>query len=153
DHEKILRASQILVEERVAQPILLGDLEKIRDKADDLGVNLDGVEMMNPADSPFREQYLQELYRLRQRRGVTLSGARKSIDNRTLYGCLMVHLGDADALLAGVTQHYPDTIRPALQIVKVREGLHKVSALYIMVTKRGDLYFLADVAVNIDPSA
>jgi len=75
------------------------------------------------------------------------------IDNRTTYGCLMVHLGDADALLAGVTQYYPDTIRPALQIIKVREGLHKVSALYTMVTKRGDLYFLADVAVNIDPTA
>jgi malate dehydrogenase (oxaloacetate-decarboxylating)(NADP+) len=153
DHEKILRASQILVEENIAHPILLGDDKKIRTKASDLGVDLDGVCLMNPAQSPFREQYIQELYKRRQRRGVTLSEARELLDNRTTYGCLMVHLGDADALLAGVTQHYPDTIRPALQIIKVREGLHKVSALYTMVTKRGDLYFLADVAVNIDPTA
>jgi malate dehydrogenase (oxaloacetate-decarboxylating)(NADP+) len=153
EHEKILRAAQILVEEKIAQPILLGDDKKIRDKAADLGVDLDGVRVLNPAKSPFREHYIQEFYRLRQRRGVTLSEARELVDNRTTYGCLMVHLGDADALLAGITQHYPDTIRPALQIIKVREGLHKVSALFTMVTKRGDLYFLADVAVNIDPTA
>jgi malate dehydrogenase (oxaloacetate-decarboxylating)(NADP+) len=153
DHEKILRASRILVEEKIAQPILLGDDKTIREKAADLGIDLEEVGIMNPAKSPFRERYIQELYRLRQRRGVTLSEARELIDDRTTYGCLMVHLGDADALLAGVTQYYPDTIRPALQIIKVREGLHKVSALYTMVTKRGDLYFLADVAVNIDPTA
>ena len=153
DHEKILRASRILVEEKIAQPILLGDDKIIREKAADLGIDLADVGIMNPAKSPLREHYIQELYRLRQRRGVTLSEAKELIDNRTTYGCLMVHLGDADALLAGVTQYYPDTIRPALQIIKVREGLHKVSALYTMVTKRGDLYFLADVAVNIDPTA
>jgi len=153
EHEKILRAAQILVEEKIAQPILLGDDKKIHDKASDLGVHLEGVSVLNPANSPFREHYIRELYRLRQRRGVTLSEAKELVDNRTVFGCLMVHLGDADALLAGITQHYPDTIRPALQIIKVREGLHKVSALFTMVTKRGDLYFLADVAVNIEPTA
>jgi malate dehydrogenase (oxaloacetate-decarboxylating)(NADP+) len=65
----------------------------------------------------------------------------------------MVHMGDADALVAGVTQHYPDTIRPALQVIKVRDGIHKVSALYTLVTRKGDMLFLADCAVNIDPSA
>jgi malate dehydrogenase (oxaloacetate-decarboxylating)(NADP+) len=65
----------------------------------------------------------------------------------------MVHLGDADALVGGVTQHFPDTIRPALQVIKPRPGLHKVSGLYALVTKRGDMYFLADCTVNIEPSA
>jgi malate dehydrogenase (oxaloacetate-decarboxylating)(NADP+) len=66
---------------------------------------------------------------------------------------MMVHMKDADALVAGVSQHYPDTIRPALQVIKVRDDVHRVSALYVIVSKRGDVFFLADVAVNIDPTA
>ncbi len=66
---------------------------------------------------------------------------------------MMVHMGDADALVAGVTQHFPDTIRPALQIVRMREGLHKVSGCYPLVTRSGDMYFLADTSVNIEPTA
>jgi malate dehydrogenase (oxaloacetate-decarboxylating)(NADP+) len=62
-------------------------------------------------------------------------------------------MGDADALVSGVTQHFPDTIRPALEIVRVREGLHKVSGCYAMITRKGDVYFLADTSVNIDPTA
>ena len=88
-----------------------------------------------------RERYIQELYRLRQRRGVTLTEARTLIDNRNVFGSMMVHMGDADALVSGVTQHYPDTIRPALQIVRVREGLHKVSGCYAMITRKGDCVF------------
>jgi malate dehydrogenase (oxaloacetate-decarboxylating)(NADP+) len=65
----------------------------------------------------------------------------------------MLHMGDADALVSGVSQHFPDTIRPALEIVRVREGLHKVSGCYAMITKKGDIYFLADTSVNIDPTA
>ena len=65
----------------------------------------------------------------------------------------MVRLGDADALLAGITQHYPDTIRPALEVIPVREGLRRVSGLYLMITMKGDLYFFADATVNIEPSA
>jgi len=65
----------------------------------------------------------------------------------------MVHMGDADALVGGVTQHFPDTIRPALQVIKPKPGLHRVSGLYALVTKRGDIYFLADCTVNIEPSA
>ena len=65
----------------------------------------------------------------------------------------MVHLGDADALVGGETQHFPDTIRPALQVIKPRSGLHKVSGLYALVTRRGDLFFLADCTVNIEPNA
>ena len=65
----------------------------------------------------------------------------------------MVHLADADALVGGETQHFPDTIRPALQVIKPRSGLHKVSGSYALVTRRGDLFFLADCTVNIEPSA
>ena len=97
--------------------------------------------------------YVQELFRLRQRRGVTLSEARELINDRDVFGSLMLHMGDADALVSGVTRHFPDVIRPALQIVRMREGLHKVSGCYAMITRAGDLYFLADTSVNIEPTA
>ena len=66
---------------------------------------------------------------------------------------MMVRMGDADALVSGVTQNYPDTIRPALQVIGVREGIHKVSGIYLLITRKGDLYFLADATVNIEPTA
>jgi malate dehydrogenase (oxaloacetate-decarboxylating)(NADP+) len=66
---------------------------------------------------------------------------------------MMVRMGDADALVAGISQNYPDTIRPALQVIGVREGIHKVSGIYLIITRKGDLYFLADATVNINPSA
>ena len=93
------------------------------------------------------------MFRLRQRRGVTLAEARTLINDRNIFGSMMVHMGDADALVSGVTQHFPDTIRPALQIVRMREGMHKVSGCYPMITRKGDLLFLADTSVNIDPTA
>jgi malate dehydrogenase (oxaloacetate-decarboxylating)(NADP+) len=153
DNEKILRACHTLVEEKIAKPILLGNAATIHAKAAELGVDLTGMALVDPADSVLREIYVQELFRLRQRRGVTLSEARSLIDNRNVFGSMMVHMGDADALVSGVTQHFPDTIRPALQIVRMREGLHRVSGCYGMITRKGDIYFLADTSVNIEPTA
>ena len=153
ENEKVLRASHILFEERIARPILLGNERNIRTRAEGLGVPLNGAEIVDPKDSAWREVYVQEFYWLRQRRGVTLTEARDSIDNRNVFGSLMVHMGDADALVSGVTQHYPDTIRPALQIIKVRDGVHKVSGMYVLITRRGDMLFLADCSVNVEPSA
>jgi malate dehydrogenase (oxaloacetate-decarboxylating)(NADP+) len=153
EHEKILRACHILLDEKIAKPILLGNQYAIRNKAADLGITLEGMEIVDPADTPHRERYLTELYRIRQRRGITLTEARELLHNHNIFGSLMVRLGDADALVSGLTQHYPDTIRPALQIIKVREGLHKVCGLYTLITRRGDLFFLADTTVNIEPTA
>jgi malate dehydrogenase (oxaloacetate-decarboxylating)(NADP+) len=153
EHEKILRACHLLTDEQIAHPILLGNELAIRAKAADLSISLEGMEIVDVAKSDRRESYIQELYRVRQRRGVTLSEARELVNNRTMFGSLMVHMGDADALVSGVTQHYPDTIRPALQVIKVRDDVHKVSGLYTLVTRKGDLLFLADCSVNIDPTA
>ena len=153
DHEKILRACHTLVEENIAIPILLGNAHAIRKNIAELGLDLHGVRVVDPAGSPLRERYIQELFRLRQRRGMTLSEARKQIDNRNVFSSMMLHMGDADALVSGVSQHFPDTIRPALEIVRVREGLHKVAGCYAMITRKGDIYFLADTSVNIDPTA
>jgi malate dehydrogenase (oxaloacetate-decarboxylating)(NADP+) len=153
ENEKILRACHWLLEEKIAVPILLGDANIIESKARELGAAIHGVEIVNPQDAPYREAYIQELFRLRQRRGVTLSEAHTAINNPNIFGPMMVHMGDADALVSGVTQYFPDVIRPALQIVRMREGLHKVSGCYLLVTRTGDLYFLADTSVNIEPTA
>jgi len=153
DNEKILRACHSILEEKIATPILLGNAATIEAKAVGLGLDLTGSNIVDPASSPSREAYIQELFRLRQRRGVTLTEARTLIDERNIFASMMVHMGDADALVAGVTQHFPETIRPALQIIRMREGLHKVAGCYPLITRDGQLLFLADTSVNIDPSA
>jgi malate dehydrogenase (oxaloacetate-decarboxylating)(NADP+) len=153
DNEKILRACHTLVEEKIAKPVLLGDAATIQAKAKEFDADLEGMRIVDPATSPLREAYVQELFRLRQRKGVTLREANILIGDRNVFGSMMVHMGDADALVSGVTQHFPDTIRPALQIVRMREGLHRVSGCYAMITRKGDIYFLADTSVNIEPTA
>jgi len=153
DNEKILRACHTILEEKIARPILIGNPGTIHAKAAELGLNLKDVQIVDPAASPLREAYIQELFRLRQRRGVTLTEARTLIDEPNIFASMMVHMGDADALVSGVSQHFPDTIRPALQIVRMREGLHKVAGCYPLITRDGQLLFLADTSVNIDPTA
>ena len=153
DNEKILRACHQILDEKIATPILIGNPAIIHAKTAELGLDLGKARIVDPAASPLRESYIQELYRLRQRRGVTLSEARTLIDDRNIFASMMVRMGDADALVAGVSQHFPETIRPALQIIRVREGLHKVAGCYPMVTLKGELYFLADTSVNVEPTA
>ena len=118
-----------------------------------MGLHLDGVTIVDPETAPRRQEYVRELYRLRQRRGVTLGSADELMNDRNIFGSMMVRMGDADAIVSGVTQNYPDTIRPALQVIGVREGIHKVSGVYLIITRKGDLYFLADATVNIEPTA
>jgi malate dehydrogenase (oxaloacetate-decarboxylating)(NADP+) len=153
ENEKILRACHSLVEDKVAKPILLGNVAVVQARAKELGLSLEGIKIVDPAVSELREFYIQELFRLRQRRGVTLSEARALIPDHNVFGSMMVHMGDADALVAGVSQHFSDTIRPALQIVRMREGLHRVSGCYALITRKGDVLFLADTSVNIEPTA
>ena len=148
---KILRACQILTDERIAKPILLGDEERIWAKVSDLHLHLEDVVVVDPARMPVRDAYAEEFYRLRHRKGVTRSEAAELISNRNVFGALMVHMGDADALIGGLTEHYPDTLRPALQVLAVRPGLRRVSGLYLLITSKGGLFFLADTTVNIEP--
>ncbi|MBI4876361.1 MAG: NADP-dependent malic enzyme [Acidobacteria bacterium] len=153
EETKTLRACQILLDERIATPILVGRRDKIAASIAELHLSLDGVEIVDPATSPRLETYIDELYRLRQRKGITRNEAEHLILNVNTFGSMMLYLGDADALVAGLVQHYPDTLRPALQVISVREGLRKVAGLYILITPGGRVYFLADTTVNIDPTA
>ncbi len=152
EHEKILRASYQLNEERIAEPILIGQPKVIEAKLQDLGMGHFHPQVIEPALSPRFEAYVEEFYRLRQRHGVTLSEAREEMLNPNYFGAMMVHLGDAAGFLAGVSQHYPETIRPALQIIKMRENIQRVSGVYVIVTKQ-QVYFFSDTTVNIEPTA
>ena len=152
EEPKILRACHILVDEKIAYPILLGDEAKIRALMEELHIH-GGIEIVDPAKSTRLHPYAEEMYSLRQRKGVTRREAEKLILNHNVFGSMMVRLGDADALVSGLTQHYPDTIRPALQVIEVRHGMRLVAGVYVLITPKRDIYFLSDATVNIDPSA
>jgi len=150
---KILRACQILLDEKIATPILLGREAAIRARAAELRLHLGGARIIDPPAFPRLEMYAEEFYSLRQRKGVTRTEASRLILNPVTFASLMVRLGDADALIGGLTTHYPDTIRPALQVIEPRPELHRVAGVYVLITAKGDIYFLADATVNIEPTA
>ncbi len=152
EHEKILRACQILLDEGIARPILLGEEAKIRQHAAELHLHLEAATIVDPGRSPSLPLYCEEWYKLRHRKGVTRNEAGEMVLNHNVFGSMMVRMGDADALIGGLTEHYPDTIRPALQVLSVRPGLHKVAGLYVLITAKGQIYFLADTTVNIEPT-
>jgi malate dehydrogenase (oxaloacetate-decarboxylating)(NADP+) len=154
DNEKMLRAAQILLDEGIAKPILIGNSDKIQEKIDELGLDLNGIQIVDTERSEYTEPYAQELYRLRQRKGITESEARRIMrrKSRNHFGAMMVRMGDADAMLSGIDAHYPETIRPALEVVGKQENLSSVHGMYMMVFKKG-VYFMADTTVEIDPTA
>ncbi len=153
DNEKTIRAAQVLVEEGIANPILIGDKKKVEQKMAELNIELN-VPIIDPADSELTDKYIEKLYSLRQRKGLTLTESQRILrrKSRTHFGAMMVHMGDADALLGGIDTHYPETIRPALEVIGKQKGLSSVHGLYMMVFKN-DVYFLADTTVTIDPTA
>jgi malate dehydrogenase (oxaloacetate-decarboxylating)(NADP+) len=141
-----------LKEEKIAQPILLGRPAVIENKLREMGLGKLSAEVIEPAHSPQLDGYAEEFFQLRQRYGITRREAREWMLNNNYFGAMMVHMGDADGFVAGVAQHYPDTLRPALQIIRTRPGVQRVSGLYVLATKK-DVYFFADTTVNIEPSA
>jgi len=153
DNEKILRAAKELIEEGIARPILIGDKKKIHQKMAELHIELD-AHIIDPGESELTDHYATELYNLRQRKGLTLSESQRLLrrKSRTHFGSMMVRMGDADALLGGIDTHYPETIRPALEVIGKQKGLSSVHGLYMMAFKKG-VYFLADTTVTIDPTA
>ena len=153
EEDKILRAVAIILDEGIAVPILLGDVEVIRARAQELNIDLGDTEIIDPRQSGKTPGYTEELFVRRQRKGVTLSEARRMLrNNRNYFGAMMVEKGDADTMLSGINAHYPDTIRPALEIIGKKEGLSKVHGMYMMVTKK-DVVFFADTTVTIEPTA
>jgi malate dehydrogenase (oxaloacetate-decarboxylating)(NADP+) len=152
EEEKILRAAQIIVDDNIGQPILLGSRTLIMQRIKDLGLELDGVEIIDPSKSPKFDEYVTIYYKMRQRKGVTRFDAERQMGSHNVFGMMMVERGDADGLISGLTQHYPATVKPALQIVGTREGVKRIAGLYMMIFKNQTV-FIADATVNIDPTA
>ena len=150
EEPRILRASQRVLDESIAAPILLGRPEVIRERCESLGVDITGAEVVDPAASGRMDAYIRSLVELRQRRGVGPEKAREMMKDPNVFGAMMVAVGDADTMVAGLTRSYPDTIRPALRIVRMRDGVRRVAGVYMMVFE-SDIKFFADATVNIDP--
>ena len=152
EEEKIIRAAHIVYDDGIGHPILLGDDAVIKEKIKLLGFDPGEFNIINPVTSNKLEEYAALFYKERQRKGCTVRLAREEMHQSNYFGSMMVKLGDADALIGGLTTHYPETIRPALQCIGVREGFKVVSGLYIVITKK-DVYFFADCTVNVNPNA
>lgn len=150
--EKILRATQIILDEEIAKPILLGDQQVIQERIKMLDLDLGGVEIINPATSPKFDEHVSKYYDLRKRKGSTHVDARAHVRLPINYGMMMVYSGEADGLVAGLTTSYPETIRPALQIIRARPGTSTIAGLYMLVFKN-DIRFITDATVNFDPTA
>ena len=155
DNVKILKAAQIVIDEGIGYPILLGDETKIRTLAATNGIDLEGLPIFDPrsdAQKSKRDHYAEMFFARRQRHGFNYYEAKKVMKDRNHYGAMMVETGDADAMISGLTKNYADTIRPALQAIGVEEGTKKIAGMYLMLTKKGPL-FLADTTVNFNPTA
>jgi len=153
EEEKILRAAQIIIDENIAIPILLGNQQEILAKIAELKLELNGVEIIDPATFEKRGEYIDAMFAKRQRKGVTRAEAKaKMKGNRNYFGAMMVEQSDADVVLSGINHHYPETIRPALEIIGKLDGVSKVHGLYMLVTKKQAVFF-ADTTVDIEPTA
>lgn len=150
----VIRAAAQIVEEGVARPILVGKPHKIEPRAEAMGVDLTGVEIVHPAlEDDRRYAYADELHHLRQRKGLTLAEARSNLYKPIHFGLMMVRQGDADGLVAGVESNYPEVLRPALEVVGTAPGVTRVAGLYMVALRNRELLFFADTTVNIDPTA
>jgi malate dehydrogenase (oxaloacetate-decarboxylating)(NADP+) len=152
EETKIIRAAAILVDEGIAMPTLLGRPEVIIECARQANISLDDITIEDPATSPRREEYAHFLWAIRQRKGMSLEEARRRLFNGNYYGSCMVARGDVDALVSGMTMHYPETIRPALEVIGAHPKAGLVSGMYMLVFN-DHVVFCADTTVNIDPSA
>jgi malate dehydrogenase (oxaloacetate-decarboxylating)(NADP+) len=147
----VLRACGILVDEGIASPVLLGREEVVRDAIARLRLDLSGVPVVDPARSPRSEHYAEEYFRLRGRRGVIRADAAQRLLQRDYFAAMMVHSGDADLMVAGLSTHYVQSLRTILDVIGPAPGIRRVSSSY-MVLLPSDVLFLADCAVNVEPS-
>lgn len=155
DNVNILKAAQMSKDEGVAIPILLGDRDKIQEL---IQTNeLDGLlncKIINPYEESEKvAEYARHFHNLRKRKGVTLKSATTAMErSRTHFGSMMVRLGEGDVLISALSNDYPRTILPALQIIGVEEGINRVAGMYIMSNRKGNFFF-ADTIVNLNPTA
>ena len=152
---KVLKVAQMVMDEGVGYPILLGDENKIKKLAEANSIDIHDMPILDPKSDEteaLRKQFADTFYARRQRKGVNWYEANKLMKYRNYFGCMLVESGEADCMISGLTRNYPDTIRPAIQSIGTEEGVKKIAGMYILLTKRGPL-FLADTTININPTA
>lgn len=154
EESKILRAAQIIVDEGIAKPVLIGDKETIVQNIVDLGLHFEreDLEIVEPIISPNFNKYADDFFELRQRKGVTKIDSTRLLKTPNIFGMMMVRNGDADGLISGLTQQYPDTVKPALQIIGKVDGINNIAGMYMMIFKNHNL-FISDATINVDPTA
>jgi malate dehydrogenase (oxaloacetate-decarboxylating)(NADP+) len=152
---RVLKAIQAVMNEGIANPVLLGNEEEIRRLAQKNNIELTGtriVDIHSPEEEDRRKRYAQLLFDKRQRKGMTYEEALDKIHDPNYFGVMMVEAGEVDGFLAGFSSRYANTIRPALQIVGTNNSLNHIAGMYIVMTKKGPFFF-ADTTVNINPSS
>ncbi len=152
---KILKAAQQVLDEGIGYPLLLGNEKKIREIAAQNSIDIDDMPIINPKDDEHeeaRKKFGDIFFEKRHRKGVNSYEALKAMKDRNHFGCMMVETGEADCMISGLSRNYPDTIRPAIQIIGMEEGVKKLAGMYLLFTKRGPM-FLADTTVNLNPTA
>ena len=153
-NERVIRAAAQVTEEGIARVTLLGKPDRIHRMADELGVDMTGVQCVHPPQvDDVREQYAQDFYERRKRKGLTLAEAQNKLFQPIYFGCMMLDRGDADAVVAGIDSNYPDVLRPALEVIGTSSRVRKVAGLEMLAFRDRDPLFLADTTVNIDPDA
>ena len=153
DDVRIMRAARRVLDEGIGSPVLLGAEERIKELADEMGMGLDGLDLVDPSQqAETLSRYADTLTELRQHRGMTREAAATAVADHNMYASLMLREDRADAVLGGLNTFYPDTIRPALQVLALEPNRTIVSSVYVVVVK-GSPYFFTDCAVNIEPSA
>jgi malate dehydrogenase (oxaloacetate-decarboxylating)(NADP+) len=151
-NDTILRASSILQDEGIALPILLGKEDEIRRSIERLSLDLGGITIIDPLRSPRFESYADEYFRMRRRRGVIRPAADYRLRNPDYFAAMMVHKGDADMMIAGLTTHYVETLRTVIEVIGTAPGIRRISSHHIELLAK-DVVLLADCMVNIDPGA
>lgn len=155
DNYKILKAAEQAVDEGIAEPILLGDIELIKNMIQENNLELEGVEIIDAraaSERARRDYYGSLLFEKRKRKGLTLFEAVRSMRDRNYFGAMLVETGYADALISGIDRNYRNVIRPALQIIGMEEDAKQVAGMYIVESKKGPVFF-ADTTVNLNPTA
>ena len=155
DNAKILKAASAIYDDGIAYPILLGNEKKINTIAEENNIDITDLPIIDPRNDETeakRELYGELFFKKRQRKGLNHYESIKAMKNRNHFGCMMVEMGDADAMISGLTRNYAAAIRPAIQIIGTDEGVKKIAGMYLMITKKGPL-FLADTTVNFNPTA
>jgi len=154
DHLDVLKAAQIVHDEGIAHPILLGSKEVILELMKEIDFDAD-VEIIDPKDNQCntkKNRYAEKYWDVRKRHGVTLYDAQKKMRERNYFAAMMVNEGDADGLISGYSRAYPTVVRPMLELIGKAPGVSKVAAMNLMITQRGPM-FLSDTSINIDPTA